>query len=227
MTYQELVNQIRDFGFAEDSEMEDFGQLVANNINHAIRTINMDVDPIIGKYEFDISGIDEGYMYISMPDVVDNFLDFADTPVLYAETVATKKDGKWVAKEKPVYKVFPDYDLEGNDTLVINADDFHGSVPDKEKNPDAYEQASLTTYSIRINYRAAHTPFTGTELTEEIPLKLRVHHLVPLLAGYYIWLDDEPVKAAQYYNLYEQGVKTFMETSTGNRPRMRVLKGGI
>ena len=227
MTYQELISQIRDFGFAEDSEMQDFGDLVKNDINHAISTINMDVDPIIDKYEFEISGTDEGYLYISMPDVVDNFLDFAETPVLYAETTAVKKDGEWTGKETPIYKVFSDYDLEGNDTLVINADDFHGAVPDKEKDPEAYTKASLESYSIRISYRATHTPFTGTELDDTLPLKLRAHHLVPMLAAYYIWLDDEPVKAAQYYNLYEQAVQTFKDTSTGNRPRMRVLKGGI
>ena len=30
------------------------------------------------------------------------------------------------------------------------------------------------------------------------------HSLVPLLAAYYLWLDDEEQKATMYNNLYEQ-----------------------
>jgi len=225
MIYQELINNIRDLGFSDDAEVQDFGELVPNSINRAITEINLEVAPNIERYEFDISGTDEGYMYITMPDIDDNFLDFADTPVMYAESSAEKKDGKWVSKEKPLYKAFNDYQIEAGDTIVINADSFHGEVPDKDEKPEEYEKASKTYYSIRICYKAAHTPYDGSQLTEDIPLPKKVHHLVPLLASYYVWLEDEPVKAAQYYNLYEQKKA---ELSTANaKPRMTVVEGGI
>lgn len=224
MTYQDLLANIRDLGFSDDAEMEDFGELVPNSINRAITEINLEVAPIIERYQFEITGVDEGYMYITMPDVDDNFLDFASTPIKYAESRPEKIGGEWVATENPDYSVFNDFEIEGDDTIVINAGSFHGAVPDQEKHPDDYERAEQTTISIRVFYKAAHTPFDGTQLTEKLPLPKKVHHLVPLLASFYVWIEDEPTKAAQYYNLYEQKKGLL---SSDAKIRMRVLPGGM
>ena len=213
MTYQELINNIRDLGFSDDSEMEDFGELVPNNINRAITEINMEVSPIIERYEFEITDEDEGYLYITMPDIDENFLDFVDIPVLYS-TTAYDKNGK--ATETPTYKRFNDFEIEAGDTLVINVDDIGiGGESDKEID---------TVYSFRVLYKALHEPYTTEPLNTEMPLPKKVHHLVPLLASYYIWLEDEPVKAAQYYNLYEQKKD---DLTVNAKPRMRILDGGI
>lgn len=203
MTYQELLNNIRDLGFSDDSEMEDFGELVPNSINRAITEINLEVAPIVERYEFEIASDtkdadgnvvegDTGLLYLTMPDIDGNFLDFADTPVRI-------KSG-----DAETYIRFADYEIEAEDTLVI----------DQDKNKGEF----------RVFYKAAHTPFDGSQTAEEIPLPKKTHHLVPLLSAYYVWLEDEPTKASQYYNLYEQKKG---ELSANVKPRMRVLEGGI
>ena len=223
MIYQELINNIRDLGFSDDSEMEDFGELVPNDINRAITEINLEVAPIIERYEFELVGDkvdksgkvtqkgDSGYVYITMPDIDGNFLDFADTPVLFSETHLGKDDkGAEITVETPYYKRFNDYEIEAGDTIVIDV--------------DSLRLGNNQTYNFRVFYKVAHEPYDGSQLAEELPLPLKVHHLVPLLASYYIWLEDEPTKAAQYYNLYEQKKN---ELTIEAKPRMRVLSGGI
>ena len=218
MIYQELINNIRDLGFSDDAEMEEFGELVQNSINRSITEINLEVAPIIERYEFDLKGDttdsngkviekgDSGYLYIPMPDVDSNFLDFADTPVLFSETRLA--NGETV--ETPLYSRFNNYEIEAEDTIVINVDDLHIS--------------NNQTYSFRVFYKVLHEPFNGSQIEAKIPLPLKVHHLLPLLASYYIWLEDEPTKAAQYYNLYEQKKA---DLTVNARPRMRVLSGGM
>ena len=199
MTYQELINEIRDLGFSDDSEIEEFAEagLLYSAINRAITRINLELYPIIEKYEFDISNDDTGYLYITMTDIDDLFLDFADTPVLF------ERDGA------DFYTKFADYEIEADNTLVINADKNKGSF--------------------RVFYKVAHDTFTGktSQLKEDLPLQLKVHHLVPLLASYYVWNEDEPTKAAQYLNLFESEKAELKEQALARKFKVRVVSGGL
>ena len=199
MTYQELINEIRDLGFSDDSEIEEFAEagLLYSAINRAITRINLELYPIIEKYEFDISDDDTGYLYITMTDIDDLFLDFADTPVLL------ERDGA------DFYTKFADYEIEADNTLVINADKNKGSF--------------------RVFYKVAHDTFTGktSQLKEDLPLQLKVHHLVPLLASYYVWNEDEPTKAAQYLNLFESEKAELKEQALARKFKVRVVSGGL
>lgn len=199
MTYQELINEIRDLGFSDDSEIEEFAEagLLFSAINRAITRINLELYPIIEKYEFDISDDDTGYLYITMTDIDDLFLDFADTPVLF------ERDGA------NFYTKFGDYEIESDDTLVINADKNKGSF--------------------RVFYKVAHDTFAGkaSQLKEDLPLQLKVHHLVPLLASYYVWNEDEPTKAAQYLNLFESEKAELKEQALARKFKVRVVSGGL
>ena len=199
MTYQELINEIRDLGFSDDSEIEEFAEagLLFSAINRAITRINLELYPIIEKYEFDISDDDTGYLYITMTDIDDLFLDFADTPVLF------ERDGA------DFYTKFADYEIEADNTLVINADKNKGSF--------------------RVFYKVAHDTFTGktAQLKEDLPLQLKVHHLVPLLASYYVWNEDEPTKAAQYLNLFESEKAELKEQALARKFKVRVVSGGL
>lgn len=199
MTYQELINEIRDLGFSDDSEIEEFAEagLLYSAINRAITRINLELYPIIEKYEFDISDDDTGYLYITMTDNDDLFLDFADTPVLF------ERDGA------DFYTKFADYEIEADNTLVINADKNKGSF--------------------RVFYKVAHDTFTGktSQLKEDLPLQLKVHHLVPLLASYYVWNEDEPTKAAQYLNLFESEKAELKEQALARKFKVRVVSGGL
>ena len=197
MTYQELINNIKSLGFSDDDEMNEFAEsgLLYDSINRAITEINLNVSPIYGKHEIDIDDTDTGYIYIDMSDIDDGFLEFSDVPVMYEQN------------GKSYYQKFSDYQIETENTIVINADENKGSF--------------------RIFYKTEHEQFTGTDaqLSEELPLPLKVHHLAPLLASYYVWQEDEPAKAAQYYNVFEQ--KSVYVTDQSQKPRMRVLPGGI
>ena len=54
MTYKELIDNIRDLGFSDDSEIDEFEEdvdVIANAINRAITEISIEYAPIIGKYE--------------------------------------------------------------------------------------------------------------------------------------------------------------------------------
>lgn len=199
MTYQELINEIRDLGFSDDSEIEEFAEagLLYSAINRAITRINLELYPIIEKYEFDISDDDTGYLYITMTDIDDLFLDFADMPVLF------ERDGA------NFYTKFGDYEIESDNTLVINADKNKGSF--------------------RVFYKVAHDTFTGktSQLKEDLPLQLKVHHLVPLLASYYVWNEDEPTKAAQYLNLFESEKAELKEQALARKFKVRVVSGGL
>lgn len=199
MTYQELINEIRDLGFSDDSEIEEFAEagLLYSAINRAITRINLELYPIIEKYEFDISDDDTGYLYITMTDIDDLFLDFADMPVLF------ERDGA------NFYTKFGDYEIEADNTLVINADKNKGSF--------------------RVFYKVAHDTFTGktSQLKEDLPLQLKVHHLVPLLASYYVWNEDEPTKAAQYLNLFESEKAELKEQALARKFKVRVMSGGL
>ena len=199
MTYQELINEIRDLGFSDDSEIEEFAEagLLYSAINRAITRINLELYPIIEKYEFDISDDDTGYLYITMTDIDDLFLDFADTPVLF------ERDGA------DFYTKFADYEIEADNTLVINADKNKGSF--------------------RVFYKVAHDTFTGktSQLKEDLPLQLKVHHLVPLLASYYVWNEDETTKAAQYLNLFESEKAELKEQALARKFKVRVVSGGL
>ena len=194
MTYQEIINNIRDLGFSDDDEMAEFGELVPNAINRAITEINLSYAPIISKYEFELDDTDEGNLYLVMPELDANFLDFAETPVMFEK------------EDKDYYVRYSDYEIEAGDTMVIDADSARGSF--------------------RVFYKSAHTPFTGTQLTTDCPLPLKAHHLVPLLAAYYVWLEDEPSKAAQYYNQYETKANEMVNNSESTI-RVNVLHGGI
>ena len=199
MTYQELINEIRDLGFSDDSEIEEFAEagLLFSAINRAITRINLELYPILEKYEFDISDNDTGYIYITMTDIDDLFLDFADMPVLF------ERDGA------NFYTKFGDYEIETDNTLVINADKNKGSF--------------------RVFYKVAHDTFTGktSQLKEDLPLQLKVHHLVPLLASYYVWNEDEPTKAAQYLNLFESEKAELKEQALARKFKVRVVSGGL
>lgn len=194
MNYGELKEQIRDLGFAEDEELDEFGDVVPNGINRAITEINLTVVPNVGTYIIEQDGTEDGILYYDMDELtaddMSRFLEFADIPVMVG-------DGE--------YKRFNDFEIENDKILVID-----GSIKGRFK----------------IFYKKAHTPFTvETSDDTELELPLKAHHLVPLLASYYIWLEDEKAKAVDYYNQYDKLVQEIK--SNAAKPRARILSGGM
>lgn len=195
MKYEQLKRELINLGFADESELEEFGTIVTDAINRAITEINLTVAPIIGTYEIEQDGTEEDILYYNMPSLtkrngVVNFLEFADTPVKIGTDV---------------YRKFSNYEIENSDTLVID-----GRIAG----------------TFKVFYKKAHTPITeDTPDDTELELPLRAHVLVPLLAAYYVWLEDEKTKAVDYYNQYEKLSQHVLSESL--KPRMTILSGGI
>lgn len=195
MNYGQLKNELASLGFSDIDEIEEFGAVVPEALNRAITEINTTVSPNIGTYEFEQDGTEKEILYYNMTqltkkDGIVKFLGFADTPVMIGPNV---------------YKRYNDFEIENEDTLVID-----GAVVGEFK----------------VYYKKAHTPFTvDTEDAVEIELPLKVQHLVPLLTAYYVWLEDEKSKAVDYYNQYEKLAQAIINDN--EKPRMRILSGGI
>lgn len=153
-----------------------------------------------------ISQIGQQFPYVAKYEFT---IDADDTGTLYIDM--EDRRGFLELAETPVlyekndedmFKKFGDYQIEMGHTLVIDTDDLEGSF-----------RVYYNTQCTQINES------TSEEFTPELPLK--VHHLIPLLSAYYLWLDDDPTKAAQYYNLYETELGLILQKE--NAPRMRVV----
>lgn len=103
-----------------------------------------------------------------------------------------------------VYTRFNDYEIENNQLII------DGNIKG----------------NFRVFYQKEHPKYTVETLeTEACEVPLKAQYLIPLLASYYIWLDDDSVKAAYYYNEYEKESSKVL--SKIERPRGRILSGGI
>lgn len=196
MNYGELKNQIRDLGFAEDAEIAEFEEIVPNAINRAITEINLIVTPNVGVYKFEQDGKDTELLYYDMEELtVDE-----DGTVRFLEFADTP-----VMVGTSVYKKYNDFEIENGKVIIMD-----GSVEG----------------SFKVFYKRAHRPFTlDSDDSRQIELPLKAHHLVPLLASYYIWLEDENAKAVSYYNQYEKFVQEFL--ADAEKPRAKIMSGGI
>ena len=118
--------------------------------------------------------IDEGETDLIRVDMADR-----EGFLAFSDTpVMIERDGK------ETFKQFSDYDIEMDTILVINPEGNAGSY--------------------RVYYERKCTDVDeNTPDTFELELPLKAHPLVPLLAAYYLWLDDDEPKATTYYNLYE------------------------
>lgn len=196
MNYGKLKAQIRDMGFSDDAEIEEFAELIPNSINRAIEEININVAPIIDAYEIEQDGTGQGLFFYDIESLTKDdtgkitFLDFADTPVMVGTDV---------------YQKFNDFEIENGKIIII--DGAHQGI-------------------FRVFYKKRHTPITTETLDEtELELPLKAQHMLPYLAAYYIWLEDEQTKAVYYYNQYEALLQEYQAKK--EKPRARILSGGI
>ena len=237
MTYEEIIDNVRDLGFSDDAEIEEFGELVPNAVERAVTEINIAVPgaaPRNEHYDFYVGEADKDLIYIDMEDVDNRFMEFAETDMLYKKAVLTdeeraeldelrQKEADGTATEdelirlaeleeeyrKGVFVKFTDFEIMNESTIILDQTNYRGDF--------------------RVIYKRSHERFTGAEsqLSQEVPLNRKVHHIVAFLAAYYVWLEDEPTKAAQYYNMYEQKVAEIKAEALNKKPRIRIIPGGI
>jgi len=195
MNYGEIKKQIISRGFAEASDFEEYEEL-----GYTYDAINRAISEIGVVYprmaKYEFEIDDTDTGYI--------YLDFSSIDKLWLDFTSTPVLYELDNTDK--YISFADYEIEMGNTLVINADENKGSF--------------------RVYYKKQPTKIdsdTEDSFVPDIPLK--VHHTIPLLASYYLWLDDDATKASQYYNLYETQINAIQ--SETNKPRMKIKSGGI
>lgn len=226
MNYGQVIKNIRDLGFADDSEIEEFEtdvNIISNSINRAITEISLDYAPIVDRYI-----VPNPPTYIDdnnnekLPELVEiNMYDASDNTFMRLTDVPVKK-----MLQDGIYTRFNDYEIENGDTLIIASDDIcTETIVDGEK--------QYISNNLIIFYVKDHEPVTedvidpsSEEYETEVPLPRKAHHLLPLLASYYIWLDDDPAKAQEYLNRYQMALQSAKAESEKPRARIRTDWGG-
>ena len=174
MNYGELKHNLISLGFAEEADLEEY-----EDLGYLYDSVNRAISEINVFFPYLAKyefDIDENETDMLYIDMTEQkgFLRLGETPVLY------ERNGT------EYFKKFSDYDTEMDDTTIVI-------------NPSGNEG------SYRIYYEKQCTTIdSNTPDTFELELPLMAHPLVPLLAAYYLWLDDDESKATMYNNLYEQ-----------------------
>lgn len=79
-------------------------------------------------------------------------------------------------------------------------------------------------FSYHVRYKVVPKLVTiTTPEDEEVELDTDTHTLIPLLASFYIWLDDDERKATMYFNDYESKARTLYREY--NTSKMIIHKG--
>lgn len=101
-----------------------------------------------------------------------------------------------------LWRTFSEYEIEMDHIIVFKADDYKGSF--------------------RVYYNKLCTPIDETTPDTFVPeLPTAAHHLIPLLASYYLWMDDDERKAFEYRNDFEE--KLAVTKQQADKPRATVM----
>lgn len=180
MTYAELKRKIQSLGFADNEDMTEYNTVIMDSINQAERLICLTVKPIKGVKMIDLTAVDEEEQPVYTPDE-DGFY-VIDMGEEVTDFLAWDNKPYIKASGKVIY--LNEYFHEEENKLLLNAS-------------DGLEK-------VYVPYKVAPTKITeDTEADFEIELDETVQPLLPLLASYFIWLDDDSTKATLYYNNYD------------------------
>lgn len=183
MTFAELRQRMLDFGFEEQeylSEAITTSEFISS-INQARQTIAQ-YFPQQGRYDFTQDGTGTGLHRIDLQNKTENNAEGEIVPITFNGTF-DNFDNMQVIQDGRIYP-FSDYTIEQGHIIVIN-----------------YALAGTFT----IFFEKGVSLFTVSTPDEaDIEIHPEAEHLVPLLASYHAWLDDDMQKAVLYYNEYEQ-----------------------
>lgn len=183
MTFAELRQRMLDFGFEEQDYLSDpmTTSEFIESINHARQTISQ-YFPQEGRYDFVQDGTATGLHKIDLQEKTENDVEGNIVPISFNGTFDSF-DSMQVIQNGRVQS-FGDYTIEQGHIIVLNY---------------ALEG------SFTIFFERGVTLFTiSTQDNADIEIHPEAEHLVPLLASYHAWLDDDMQKAVLYYNEYEQ-----------------------
>lgn len=136
-------------------------------------------------------------------------IDETDTGILKIDMgdrkgfIALAETPVWFEKDgEEIWRSFSEYDVKKERELYIKADDYEGSF-----RVYYFKQPTLVTKE------------TQDDFVFDLPLV--AHKLIPLLASYYLWLDDDERKAIMYKNDYNDALAYALQRK--NRARAKVM----
>ena len=193
MNYGEIKQNLISLGFAEDTDYEEY-----EDLGYTYDSINRAFDLIKQEFPYIATytfdlDADETEPYTVRLDNLDGFLSLAEDTPVLIER---EGEGTFVS--------FSNFIVKAGTEMIIPPQGFNGTV--------------------KIYYEKNPTRVTSDTADTFVPeLPLRVHHLIPLLAAYYLWLDDDAAKATQYYNMYETTRDDILQKD--NRPDIGIATG--
>jgi len=187
MRLGELKNEIMTLGFEEAATMSDseYSVIVANGINRAIQQIALEVLPVTSEFEF---VFDENSAHLGGYVVFDTV------------KIPEYEEGNYLGVQNVMFM--------GDGETVFES-------PFKEASGRIYlEDQGYGTFYIEYK-RRPNLVSASSEDDTLIDMPAPVVFMLAPLAAYYIWLDDDAVKASMYRNDYEQLKESYFTNRGG------------
>ena len=207
MTYEELKKRMIDFGFEESAYLTDPMALSEfhSSINQARQTISQSI-PLIGRYDFVQDGTATGLHRIDLKAETENDPDGEIVPITLDGSFDKIDSMQIIYNGRPF--PFSDYTLEQGHIVVLN-------------------YALVGSFTI-FYAKGVDLINTSTPDNFDIQIDAEAEHLVPLLASYHAWLDDDIQKATMYYNEYEQELNRILQSRAERQNKVKArIVGGI
>ena len=207
MTYEELKKRMIDFGFEESTYLTDPMALSEfhSSINEARQIISQSV-PLIGRYDFAQNGTATGLHRIDLKAGTETDPDGEIVPISLDGSFDKIDSMQIIYDGRPF--PFSDYTLEQGHIVVLNYALVGSFTIFYAKGIDLIDTDTTDDFDIQIDYEA--------------------EHLVPLLASYHAWLDDDIQKATMYYNEYEQELNRILQARAERQNKVKArIVGGI
>ena len=126
----------------------------------------------------------------------------------------------------PIYTPFTEYDLKGRIPSLSSltappSDDFGRTITRISASGTKLCIPRDFSGAINLSYKKSAPDLSGNS-GEIIDVPPECEHLLPLLVSFYVWLDDDPEKAAAYMSLFREGlsaVKLFTRPAFDNKYR--------
>lgn len=195
MNWGEFKNEIKDLGFEETGALNEYKDIIISAANRALHIINATVIPVISRYDFTQDGKETGIKKYDMVELATT-KDGTNQFLAFADSPVKTYNG--------AYETFNDFEIEQGHIIVMDA-------------------SIVGDFSVFYKKRPSKITETTTDNTE-LDIDVKVEPALPLLAAYYIWLDDDERKATQYYNQYDTLKSDLLMGATPVRAR---IIGGI
>lgn len=87
--------------------------------------------------------------------------------------------------------------------LILPNKEYFGSLYSTKKKIVDADTGEVTYERVKWEQPELDPITEETENSFEIDVPERVEYILPILASYYVWLDDDQVKAVMYWNQYD------------------------